>query len=74
MTSTVTSINDAYRVTEWTHPNDPIDTQWGKLTHIQWLHLEVARWKEKWREAWVAENPEGLVCLMSWREYMKEVE
>ena len=63
--------DESYQVTEWTHPDDPINSQWGTITHLQWLNLEGMRWREKWREAWVAENNEGLVCLMSLREYMK---
>lgn len=65
---------DAYQVTEPAPPNEPIRTAlWGTIPYSQWLHLECLRWKEKWREAWVEEDKEGLVCLVSWREYMKPV-
>lgn len=61
-TTTATS----HQVTEWSHPHEPIDTQWGRVLHAHWLQLESDRWLElNFRRAYVRENPEGLVALFT---------
>jgi hypothetical protein len=61
-----------YQVTIWGHPNERIAYHRGTVSYVHWLHLEATRWKDKWREAWIEEDKEGLVALMTHREYIKE--
>ncbi len=60
-----------YQVTEWCHPDEKIRTSWGTIYCREWLQLEALRWKQKWRQAWVEANSEGLVALFSLQEYMQ---
>ena len=62
----------SYQVTEWTHPQERMNTQWGVIAYENWCHLEVQRWKDKWRDAWVEANSEGLVAMFTWAEYQRE--
>jgi hypothetical protein len=63
-----------FQVTIEAHPQDAIETQWGRVRYKQWLLLEAERWQGKWREAWVEEvGKEGLIALFTWAEYQKEI-
>jgi hypothetical protein len=62
-----------YRVTEWGHPEDRIETQWGTIYYHRWLQKEAERWRNKWREAWTEANSEGLVAMYTFAEYQKEI-
>jgi len=63
-----------YQVTELGHPDEMIDTQWGRITYKNWLQCESVRWMEtNLRQSWIRQNPEGLVCLVSMKQYQKPV-
>ncbi len=74
MTHVAISLPDSsealYYVTIWGHPKERILTTKGAMTYEQWLGLECTRWQDKWREAWVVENSEGLVCMATRSEYI----
>lgn len=67
--------DDSYQVTEWGHPDEPIETaRYGPLAYERWLELESIRWMEQnLRDSWVQRNSEGLVALFSWRKYAARV-
>lgn len=67
--------DDTYQVTEFAHPDEPIDTaRYGVMAYKRYLELESIRWMEQnLRDSWVQENQEGLVALFSWRKYAARV-
>jgi hypothetical protein len=69
--STYTVPEPAYQVTDWAPPEEPIESQWGKLCYNHWLQAECSRWKEKWRDAWIVQHPDGRVAMFSLAKYMK---
>lgn len=41
----------------------PMDTQWGRVTHLAWCWLEANRINQCGGQAIVAELPNGEVCI-----------
>ena len=62
----MTTTERHYQVTEWGHPREEILTINGPVSYELWLMHEVNRWKEKWTNAWIATNAEGLVALITY--------
>jgi hypothetical protein len=76
---TTTAVRPTYDVTIPGHPQDTIttiiDATLMKVPYINYLQLESDRWhRRNGREAWVAQNSEGLVWLQSWAEYQLPVD
>lgn len=66
--------SEEFLVTDPSPPDEMIDTQWGRMSYKNWLQCESVRHMEKnLRQSWIRMNPEGLVALVSLREYQKEV-
>ncbi len=63
-----------YRITEWAHPTEMIQTGTGPMLWKTYLQVESDRWKETWKESWVQENSEGLVALFTWAGDQKPVD
>ena len=63
-----------FLVTEPAPGDEQIETQWGRMSYKNWLNCESQRWTEKnFRQSWIRQNPEGLVALVSLKEYQSPV-
>jgi hypothetical protein len=56
---------DSYQVTEWMHPRESIPTNMGPMEAELWCHQEVVRFKDKWSEAWLQVNNEGMIAVFA---------
>lgn len=76
MSTDATNEQTSYQVTEYSDPDSTMDTQWGRLSYLNWLGVEIKRWQEgNFREAWVHQDKAtGHVAMWSLKEYQRPVE
>lgn len=48
-----------HQVTEWSRPDEPVETAYGTMRYGSWLLCEQRRWKHKGRTLVVRENDRG---------------
>lgn len=64
-----------YLVSTPGHPDEVFDTQWGRITYKNWCQCEALRHMEtNLRQCWIRQNPEGLIALVSLKQYQRPVE
>jgi len=72
---TTTTPRPTAQVTIFDNPETNLASEYSDRDYyMAWLQMEVERWQEKGREAWIETDKEGRVALFTWAHYMKPVE